>query len=157
MGKTKACENKLRQLQAPAPEKKDDTKVDDCTKAKKNLAGEQLVLKALEAAAKDCTCEKPKPQPEDCDEVGKELCKIDHELVALYNSKFGLRRLVAQKRCPTRRQLQQVAALSLNKDDETDKKILALLETRKIVMAKKETCVQKKERNLRIIKKMEQL
>merc|ERR1712226_1845154 len=59
--KTKACENKLRQLQAPAPEKKDDTKVDDCTKAKKNLAGEQLVLKALEAAAKDCTCEKPKP------------------------------------------------------------------------------------------------
>jgi len=56
----KACENKLRKLQAPAPAapakpetqdakdtakeaEKPDPKVDDCTKAKKNLAGEKLV------------------------------------------------------------------------------------------------------------------
>jgi len=78
-------------------------------------------------------------------------------LVGLYNSKFGLRRLVAQKRCPTRRQLQQVNSLTLNTEDPTDKKILALLEKRKTVMAKKEVCVEKKERNLRAFKGMDQL
>jgi len=89
--------------------------------------------------------------------VGKELCEIDHELVALYNAKFGLRRLLSQNRCPTRRQLQQVTSLTLNTNDADDKKILDLLSKRKDVEAKEINCVDKKGRFLRLFKKMDEL
>jgi len=87
--------------------------------------------------------------------VSKELCEIDHQLVDLYNTKFGLRRLLSQKKskkCPTRRQLQQVTSLTLDTEDENDKKILDLLNKRKELQAKKANCVDKNERVLSYIK-----
>jgi len=171
---TKACGNKMRKLQVETPAttendakdaakeaKKPEPKLDDCAKATKNLKGESLVLSVLNAKSDACTCEKPKPkpepkpEPEDCDDVGKELCEIQHELVDLYNTKFGLRRLNSQRKsrkCPTRRQLQQVKSLTLNTEDPIDKKIIAVLNKIKEIQAKKDNCVNKDKRFLKMEK-----
>jgi len=80
------------------------------------------------------------------------ICKIDHELVDLYNAKFGLRRLSSQKkskRCPTRRQLQQVKKLTLNTNDPIDKQILDLLNKRKELQAQKDKCANQNKRILK--------
>jgi len=107
-----------------------------------------------ETCTKTCEVKPPPPPPVDCDKVAKELCEIDHQLVDLYNAKFGLRRLHSkkQKRCPSRRQLQQVKSLTLNTEDENDKKILDLLKKRSELQAKKAECENKKRRLLKFFK-----
>jgi len=128
--------NTGRRLQAPTPSV-------DCDALKAAKDQKEQEVSDLDTQTKNLSCWKAPEEPEkpDCDKVGKELCNIDHELVGLYNAKFGLRRLSKSNRCPTRRQLQSVTSLTLNPDDEGDKKILDLLEVRKKLLNDKAVCV----------------
>merc|ERR1712226_141049 len=76
------------------------------------------------------TCEEPVKPEKPCEELKKDLCKLDGQIVDLYNSKFKLtRRLnlsmkkMAWKRCINHRQLQNVSKLSLNDNNPIDAEI----------------------------------
>jgi len=77
-------------------------------------------------------CTKPPPPHDDCkDQYGpKHVCKLDQQIVELYNKKFGItRRLniamkrMAWNRCMNHRQLQKVTKLKLNPKDPNDAEI----------------------------------
>merc|ERR1712226_1527297 len=76
------------------------------------------------------TCEEPVKPEKPCEELKKDLCKLDGQIVDLYNSKFKFNRRLnlsmkrmAWKRCINHRQLQNVSKLSLNDTNPTDVEI----------------------------------
>merc|ERR1712226_1585946 len=73
------------------------------------------------------SCEEPEKP---CQELKKDLCKLDQQIVDLYNSKLKFNRRLnlsmkrmAWKRCMNHRKLQNVSKVSLNDNNETDVEI----------------------------------
>lgn len=84
------------------------------------------------------SCEEPVKPEKPCQELKKDLCKLDQQIVDLYNSKFKFNRRLnlsmkrmAWKRCMNHRKLQNVSKVSLNDNNETDVEIKKKIAERK--------------------------